>query len=76
MNMKGKLLLIIGLLLVTISLALAILATSSMDVIGGADLPSLFFVFFQKNRGLYSLLAFGGLGSILASILLSKKKRA
>lgn len=70
-------LLVAGVALLCISLVLAVLATASKNIIGGADLPTFFFVFFNENRGIYFILALLGVISIVISQMIAgvRKKR-
>ena len=71
------LLLAIGVVLLLTSVILAFMEASKIDVIGGAGLPTLWFVFCSAKNGLYYSMAFYGLCSIVASIVVSliKKKK-
>lgn len=71
------LLLAIGLVLLLTSVILAFMETSKIDVIGGAGLPTLWFVFCSAKNGLYYNLAFLGVCTIIASIVVGiiKKKK-
>ncbi len=62
----------IGVILLCISIVFAIIATGNKNIIGGSDLPTFIFVFFHEKRGLYSTLAFFGIGAIIVSIVVSK----
>ncbi len=64
-------LLVIGILLILTSIILAVIATSGIDIIGGADLPTFTFVFTREKNGLYSKLANCGIISVVASVLVS-----
>ena len=64
-------LLVIGILLILTSIILAVIATSGIDIIGGADLPTFTFVFTHEKNGLYSKLANCGIISVVASVLVS-----
>ena len=70
------LLVAVGIALLVISVALAVMATASKNIIGGADLPTFLFVFSCEKGGLYSILASLGIAAIIASIAvgLCKKK--
>ena len=70
-------LLIIGILLLLIPIILAIMETANTNIIGGADFSTFRYVFFSKHRRLYSRLAFGGIISIILSIVIGivKKKK-
>lgn len=71
------LLLAIGLVLLLTSVILAFMEASKIDVIGGAGLPTLWFVFCSAKNGLYYNLAFLGVCTIIASIVVGiiKKKK-
>ena len=71
------LLLAIGLVLLLTSVILAFMEASKIDVIGGASLPTLRFVFRYAKNGLYYNLAFLGVCTIIASIVVGivKKKK-
>ena len=71
------LLLAIGLVLLLTSVILAFMEASKIDVIGGAGLPTLRFAFHSAKNGLYYNLAFLGVFSIIASIVVGivKKKK-
>ena len=70
-------LLAIGIVLLLISAILTFMEASKIDIIGGAGLPTLRFVFRYAKNGLYYSMAFYGLCSIVASIVVSliKKKK-
>lgn len=70
------LLVAVGIALLVISVALAVMATAGKNIIGGADLPTFLFVFYHEKRGLYSTLASLGVAAIIASFVvgLCKKK--
>lgn len=70
----GIALLIAGVVLICLSVLLAIIATANKDIIGGADLPTFFYVFFSEHRGLYSFLAVFGVLFVAASAILSRIK--
>ena len=71
------LLLAIGLVLLLTSVILAFMEASKIDVIGGAGLPTLRFAFHSAKNGLYYNLAFLGVCTIIASIVVGiiKKKK-
>lgn len=71
------LLLAIGLVLLLTSVILTFMEASKIDVIGGAGLPTLWFVFCSAKNGLYYNLAFLGVCTIIASIVVGiiKKKK-
>ena len=66
-----------GIILLCLSVILTIIACTQVDVIGGADLPTLLFIFFRQNGGVYSALSLAGVVSLLISamIFLIKKKK-
>ena len=67
--------LIIGLILISLSIILAIIATVNKDIIGGADFSTFVLVFLRENRGLYSVLASCGIISLVTSAVLGLWKR-
>ena len=71
------LLLVIGLVLLLTSAILAGIETGNKDIVGGAGLPTLRFVFRYAKNGLYYNLAFLGVCTIIASIVVGivKKKK-
>lgn len=69
------LLLILGFALVFIPLALTYVATINANIIGGAGWPTFKFIFFRSFNGLYPLLTFLGMLSIIAAILIGALKR-
>ena len=71
------LLLAIGIVLLLISAILTFMEASKIDIIGGAGLPTLRFVFRYAKNGLYYYLASLGVCSIIASIVVGivKKKK-
>lgn len=68
-------LLIIGILLLLIPIILAIMETVNTNIIGGADFSTFRYVFFSKHSRLYSRIAFGGIASIIASIVIGTVKK-
>ncbi len=70
----AAILLIIGIILLFVPIVLAVIETNNMDIIGGADLPTFVLVFFQQNKGLYSTLAFCGIISLVASVIVRLRK--
>lgn len=70
-------LLVAGVALVCVSLVLAVSATASKDIIGGADLPTFFYVFFNEGGGVYGMLAFLGVIAIVMGLIVAdgQKKR-
>ena len=71
------LLLVAGIVLLLTSVILAFMEASKIDVIGGAGFPTLWFVFCSAKNGLYYNLAFLGVCTIIASIVVGiiKKKK-
>ena len=67
--------LIIGLILISLSIILAIIATVNKDIIGGAGFSTFVLVFLRGNRGLYSVLASCGIISLVTSAVLGLWKR-
>ena len=67
--------LIIGLILISLSIILAIIATVNKDIIGGADFPTFLLVFSRGKGGLYSILASCGIVSLVISAVLGLRKR-
>lgn len=65
----ANILLIIGILLLCISIVFAIIATRNKNIIGGADFPTFVFVFFRENKGIYSILAYLGIISLIVSVI-------
>lgn len=65
----GISLLVIGILLILASIILTVIATSGINIIGGADLPTFIFAFTHAKNGLYSTLAHCGIISVVASVL-------
>lgn len=62
-------------LLVCASLILTILSASGKSIIGGADLPTLTFVFFRESGGVYFLLALLGVFCFLTACVIGMKKK-
>ena len=69
-------LLTIGVVLLSLSVILAMIATGNKNIIGGADLPTFLFVFYYEKRGLYSTLAFFGIAAIIASAVVGRVKKS
>ncbi len=67
--------LIIGLILISLSIILAIIATVNKDIIGGADFSTFLLVFSRGKGGLYSILASCGIISLVTSAVLGLWKR-
>ncbi len=70
-------LLLAGCVLLGVSLVLSIITVANKNIIGGADLPTFIFVFFQEHGGAYFALALSGVLCVLAAciILVRKEKR-
>jgi len=64
-----------GAIILCVSIILAIIATGTKNVIGGADFPTFWFVFFFEKRGLYVTLAFLGVAAIIASVVGMVKRK-
>ena len=64
-------LLITGILLLILSVILAIIETANINIIGGAGLPTFFFIFYGAKKGLYSTIAFISIITIISSIIIS-----
>ena len=62
--------LIIGLILISLSIILAIIATVNKDIIGGADFSTFVLVFSRGKGGLYSILVSCGIISLVTSAVL------
>lgn len=67
--------LIIGLILISLSIILAIIATVNKDIIGGADFSTFLLVFSRGKGGLYSILVSCGIISLVTSAVLGLLKR-
>ena len=76
MNKKcvSVILLAIGFILIGVSIVLTIIALGNVNIIGGADFPTLFVVFLHGKKGLYSTLAFSGIISLGASAVVRLRK--
>ena len=57
----------VGLILICLSIILAIIATVNNDIIGGADFSTFVLVFSRGKGGLYFILAFCGIISLVTS---------
>ena len=66
--------LIIGLILISLSIILAIIATVNKDIIGGSDFSTFVLVFLRGKRGLYSILASCGIVSLVTSAVIGLQK--
>ena len=62
--------LIFGIVLVCLSFILTVSAFTQVDIIGGADLSTLLFVFFRQNGGIHAALSFAGMVFILISAVI------
>lgn len=71
----ATLLLVLGIILICVAVVLSVISASDKDVIGGADLYTLVFVFFQQHSGIYFLLAAFGIISIVVSVIIRIFKR-
>ena len=54
---------------------LTFVTASKIDIIGGADWPTLFFLFYAKNNGLYFNLCCLGVVGIIVGLILKKNKK-
>ena len=77
MNKKyiPRILLIVGIVLLCLSVVLSCISAGSKNIIGGAGLPTLIFVFTHERGGIYSTLAFCGILSIVTSVILKLMKK-
>ena len=66
---------IAGIGLLTTSIVLTVVAMATADIIGGAGLPTLMFIFLNKNDGLQFILALLGLLLIVTSIFIKKGEK-
>ena len=66
---------IVGIVLICLSVALAVIATANKNIIGGADWPTFVYGFSHENRGMYSTLACGGVITIVVSVVMGLKKK-
>ena len=66
---------ITGLVLLTISIVLTVVAMATADIIGGAGISTLMLIFFHKNDGLQFILAVLGLLLIVTSIFIKKGEK-
>ena len=62
--------LILGIVLIVLSIILTIIACTQVNIIGGAGLPTLLFIFLRQNGGAYAALSFMGLVFILISVVI------
>lgn len=67
--------LIAGIIMAVLSVVLTFVTASKIDIIGGADWPTLFFVFYAKNNGLYFNLCCLGVVGIIVGLILKKTKK-
>ena len=76
MNRKhiSVILLVIGSILICLSIILAIFATDSKDIIGGADISTFVFVYFRESNGLNSAIALCGIISLSISLMVKLRK--
>lgn len=68
-------LLVTGVFLLCLSIVLAITSTNSRNIIGGADFPTFIFIFCYENSGLYSVLAFLGIGAIIGAVIVGAVRK-
>lgn len=71
----AALLLVLGIILICVAAILSVISVNDKDVIGGADLYTLVFVFFRQHSGIYFLLAAFGIISIVVSVIIRIFKR-
>jgi uncharacterized membrane protein YedE/YeeE len=64
-----------GILLIVGAVFFAAVSAGNKDIIGGADLPTISFVFFRGKGGAYGIAALSGLFCILSAIVLTWKTR-
>ena len=72
----ANLLLALGIILVCVAVLLSTITTNEKDIIGGADLHTFVFVFFQEHSGIYFMLTVLGVALIVVSVItrILKKK--
>ena len=77
MNKKhiATILLVTGSILICLSVVLAVISAGNKHIIGGADFPTFVYVFFYERKGIYSTLAFCGIISLIASVIVWLRKR-
>ena len=63
-----------GVTLAGLSIILATASTANTNIIGGADFPTFLYIFFHRNGGLYSTLAFYGITVIIAAVIAGCKR--
>lgn len=68
-------LLILGFLLLCFSLVATIVQTANTSIIGGAGFPTLYYVFFRANHGLYFWLACAGIVCIEVGAIVNLIKK-
>ena len=66
--------LVIGLILISLSIILVIIATVNKDIIGGSDFSTFVLVFLRGKGGLYSILASCGIVSLVTSAVIGLQK--
>lgn len=66
----------VGIVLLGVSVGLAVISVSSMDIIGGTDFPSFVFALFRENGGACLVLALLGIAAIVASSVLGIAKNS
>jgi hypothetical protein len=64
-----------GTLLIIVSLVLTIISASQKSIIGGADFPTLIYIFMYENGGIRFYTAFLGVSSILSSLFVAVLKK-
>lgn len=77
--MKNKhitsILMTIGILFLVLGFLLAVVSTSSKNVVGGADIHTFLFVFFNENGGVYFYLSLLGIAEIIASVIVRRRSK-
>jgi len=68
-------LLILGILLVCFSLVTTVVQSANTSIIGGAGFPTLYYVFFQANHGLYFWLTCAGIACIASGAIVNLIKK-
>ena len=68
-------LLILGILLICFSLVATVVQTANTSIIGGAGFPTLYYVFFSANHGLYFRLACAGIVCIASGAIVNLIKK-
>lgn len=74
-SIMAAVLLGIGVALLCGAVMSALIATGNRDIIGGADVHTLLFVFFRDHGGCRAVIALVGLLSAVAAIVLYRMKK-